>query len=393
MAQKHSISTTATKQVLNIKIFIVTLLLIISHQLRSQTICDGLQAGYTYSFSQCDNNPWVLVFEDNFDGTSLNQTKWKTVTGINRDPYFQDQKAWHKTENISVANGILNIISNEETLLNQCCSIWYNGGMMNVCSDYQYSTGEISTCKNFSYGKFEARIKIPSGKGFWPAFWLYGDNPVYNEIDIFEFSDNNSNTQCTALHYDREGDGHDKDDVCDYKYNGPDYSLSYHIFTLIWDPYKIQWLVDGVLKRTDYKHYTLNRQATGCAITAFEPYILNEIYPQDPMKIILNTAIQVDNKAPDSSTPFPSQMEVDWVKYYKRSPCSDVNITNVSQFTLSNDNFNFLVGNNVAINCDYSVQTGQQLKIVAKNSVTLGPNFSVEAGAIFEVKIDQNICN
>ena len=43
-----------------------------------------------------------------------------------------------------------------------------------------------------AYGRFEASIKLPLGKGIWPAFWLLGDNigsagwPKSGEIDILE---------------------------------------------------------------------------------------------------------------------------------------------------------------------------------------------------------------
>lgn len=88
-------------------------------------------------------------------------------------------------------------------------------------------------------------------------------------------------------------------------------------------------------------------------------------------------------------------MEVDWVRYYKRipNPCQDVTITNASQFPLSNVAFNAMVGNNVAINCTFTVSNGQQLDIVAGNSVILGPGFSAELGSAFNVRIEPTVCN
>jgi beta-glucanase (GH16 family) len=47
-------------------------------------------------------------------------------------------------------------------------------------------------------------------------------------------------------------------------------------------------------------------------------YILNTIYPDQPMSIIFNTAIQTGKNSPDSSTHFPCMMEVDWVRYYQK---------------------------------------------------------------------------
>lgn len=99
--------------------------------------------------------------------------------------------------------------------------------------------------------------------------------------------------------------------------------------------------------------------------------------------------------SPDSSTPFPSQMEIDWVRYYQRksNPCQDVTITNASQFPLDSQLFNAMVGKNVAINCTYSVPSGQQLDIVAGNSITLGPGFIAESGSAFYARIEPTVCN
>jgi beta-glucanase (GH16 family) len=51
---------------------------------------------------------------------------------------------------------------------------------------FRFSSGEIWTDEKFFHGVYTARVKLPKGKGFWPAFWLYSGNP-WNEIDIFEF--------------------------------------------------------------------------------------------------------------------------------------------------------------------------------------------------------------
>ena len=46
--------------------------------------------------------------------------------------------------------------------------------------------------KEFTYGRIEARIKMPVGQGFWPAFWMLGADintvnwPACGETDIME---------------------------------------------------------------------------------------------------------------------------------------------------------------------------------------------------------------
>ena len=117
------------------------------------------------------------------------------------------------------------------------------------------------------------------------------------------------------------------------------------------------------------------------------------------MSIILNLAIQSgkndkgEDNSPDNSTPFPSQMEVDWVRYYEqRPPCKDVTITSASQYPLSNQVVNTITGKTIHINCNYTVQSGKNLKVIAQNSIKLGQGFKAEKGSLFSAKIDPAIC-
>jgi len=58
----------------------------------------------------------------------------------------------------------------------------------------QYTSGKVRTrgLADWKYGRFEARIKLPTGQGTWPAFWMlpaddvYGGWPLSGEIDIME---------------------------------------------------------------------------------------------------------------------------------------------------------------------------------------------------------------
>lgn len=382
-------------------------------RVNSQTICEGLNVMPIETFDQCNYNSWKLVFEDNFDGNNLNLSIWELQAWGQGALYGNNGSVqeYNTLNNIEVSNGVLKIIAKEETVQRRAIS-WkpddeiLEDGLPNLRT-YNYTSSNIWTKSKFSYGKFEARIKIPKGKGFWPAFWTFGGNP-WNELDVFEFWNENdafnnydpsklSKVHHMTAHYDFDNDGNTN--MCGTKYNGVDFSQDFHIFTLIWEKNKIEWYVDGQLKRTDYRYYTMLGQTTGCTINAWTQYIMNRIYPVDPMAIILNLAIQHgtddhgNNRSPDNSTPFPSQMEVDWVRYYKKEPCQDVNITDASQFPLDNQIFNVMVGEDVVIDCNYTVQSGQQLDIVAQNSITLKPGFNAQAGSNFHAKIDPSVCN
>ena len=363
--------------------------------------CAPLIIMQTKSFDQCDYNPWVLVFEDNFDGNTLDLSKWNPITGVPRDFDFTLQKAWHLPENLVVNNGSLKIITKKLTTPYTGTWVidWSTNPPTTKTSTFNYTTGELWTKSTFSYGKFEARVKIPKGKGFFPAFWTFGGNP-WNEIDIFEFHNEKTNDNYDASklskvhimtsHYDYDNDGNTN--LCMTNYSGVDFSQDFHTFAVIWEKDKIQWLVDGVVKRTDFRYYTILSQPTGCSITAGQ-YILNQIYPKDPMAIIFNLAIQSGSDSPDNSTLFPSQMEVDWVRYYQRKSCQNVNITNANQYPLDNQIFNVIAGTNVNINCNYTVQSGQQLDVIAQNSIKLNAGFKTETGSTFRAKVDPTCCS
>jgi beta-glucanase (GH16 family) len=125
---------------------------------------------------------YQLVWEDQFNGNSLDPTKWNTEnrvgiwnTGGNSE--FQH----YKNENVTVGddgngNNCLIITAKEESF----------GG-------YHYTSGRVNTRGKFAFrrGKLEASIKIPDlANGLWPAFWTLGYTPIgwpdCGEIDVLE---------------------------------------------------------------------------------------------------------------------------------------------------------------------------------------------------------------
>ena len=62
----------------------------------------------------------------------------------------------------------------------------------------------MNTQKSWTYGYFEARLKLPKGKGTWPAFWMMPKNytswPADGEIDIMEEVGYNPNYVSSTIH-------------------------------------------------------------------------------------------------------------------------------------------------------------------------------------------------
>jgi len=263
---------------------------------------------------------WRLAFEDNFDGDELDQKKWSIYNGVPRDYEFRLQKAWHGAENVSVADGTLRITARHDMPGRK--EYWSPDGT--AASSFEYSTGEIWSQQMFGYGKYEARIKIPKGVGLWPAFWLYGDGSDDEEIDIFEFWNEGRRPRLSRLakrhhmtvHFDWDST-HNGAEHASYAYKGKDFSQDFHIYTLIYTEACITWLVDGEVVAEHHRYRDAAGQFQDCAVWAGSVYRQNRLFPYRPMHIVLNLAIQSGKRdAPTERTPFPSTMEVDWVRYY-----------------------------------------------------------------------------
>jgi len=248
---------------------------------------------------------WNLVWYDEFEGTSLKASNWIAETGTGTDGWGNNELQYYtnRTENLQVTGGNLVITARKEAY----------GGM-------NYTSARIKTqgLRNFTYGKIEARIKLPTGQGLWPAFWMLGSNfsnvnwPYCGEIDIMECVNSNSFVNGT-VHWDVNGSYASYGKESGYV----DFS-AYHVYSVEWDSNYIRWFVDGV----QFNEFYI---ANGTGNT--EEF-------QKSFFIILNLA--VGGKwpgSPNTSTPFPSQMLVDYVRVYQAT--APTNIVSGGVYTLA----------------------------------------------------------
>jgi hypothetical protein len=120
-------------------------------------------------------------------------------------------------------------------------------------------------------------------------------------------------------------------------------------------------------------------------------------YPHNPMNIILNVAIQHNNgNDPDRTTPFPSQMEVDYVRFYQQTPCYDESILITDPTTIRNFKdgaFNSVVGTILKMGDGFTLNNNQQLSARASNKIVLQAGFTAKAGCNFTAAIDPSACS
>lgn len=225
------------------------------------------------------------VWSDEFDYTgSLDPTKWIYDIGNNNGwGNGESQYYTNRTANANVSNGTLKITAIKET---------YSG--------FNYTSARILTKGKFSkkYGKIEARMKLGTGVGTWPAFWMLGDNidqigwPACGEIDIMEMVGKSLNNITVAVHHPgRTGSqGFVGEKLI------PTATSDFHVYAVVWNETTIRFLIDDV-------------QFAQFANNASLPFNSNFF-------ILLNIAMGGNYGGPIDSSFDRTTMEVDYVRVY-----------------------------------------------------------------------------
>jgi beta-glucanase (GH16 family) len=150
----------------------------------STTTTTTTSVGYT-PFGASGN--WKLTFSDEFNGTSVDVSKWAFKSYAEADNgqgnKGNQQLEWNQASNCSVANGLLTITAKPDSIISPS-GIKYDWSSCLITSTPSYS---------FQYGFIEERVKFPKERGFWPGFWTWqapGVN-VWSETDVYEYYSDN----------------------------------------------------------------------------------------------------------------------------------------------------------------------------------------------------------
>tara|TARA_B110000503_G_C7116839_1_gene400762 strand:- start:26 stop:1147 length:1122 start_codon:yes stop_codon:yes gene_type:complete len=251
---------------------------------------DGIAptTGYSTPMSYPGYN---LVWNDEFDGTSLSASDWNYEIGTGNGGWGNNELQYYRQENTSVSNGILTIQAKKE---------FFNA------SGYTSSRITTQNKKSFKYGRIDIRASLPFGQGLWPALWMLGDNissvgwPSCGEIDIMELvgGDNTDNEVHGTAHWEFNG-SRAQSGGSNRLRNGT-FAHEFHVFSIVWDSQKIEWY------RDDIKYKTLD----------ITPADLSEF--QNQFFLIFNVAVGGTwPGSPTSSTLFPQYMFVDYVRVFQ----------------------------------------------------------------------------
>lgn len=253
------------------------------------------------SLSSAVSKHYFLVWHDEFtqpDGSRPDPAKWTYDLGGNGWGNRELESYTDRSENARIEKGNLVITAKEEKYTDA----------KGVTRDY--TSARLKTQGLFvqTYGRFEARIKIPEGQGMWPAFWLLGKDistagwPKCGEIDIME----NVGREPGIVHGSLHGPGTStptSDLTQTFAFpGGQNLSGDFHLYAVEWEPKTMRFYIDSHL----YATFDSSQWPAGGTWVFDHPFF-----------IILNLAVGGDwPGSPDTSTKFPQNMLVDYVRVY-----------------------------------------------------------------------------
>ncbi|MDP1822780.1 MAG: glycoside hydrolase family 16 protein [Archangium sp.] len=250
---------------------------------------------------------WTQVWADEFDGpagSAPDPASWvlETGTGPNGDGWGNSELQTYtgRPENVALDGaGHLQITARRESL----------GGR-------EYTSARVTTQGLFTlhYGRLEARIRVPAGRGLWPAFWMLGADikevswPRCGEIDVLELRGHQPATVISSLH----GPEYSGGGAISKKFTLAEgtFDQDFHLFRAEWDPSRISFSVDDQVFQTVTAHTVIG----GGRTWVFD----------SPFFAILNLAVGgtflTPSGQPDPATVFPQAMTIDFVRAFERTP-------------------------------------------------------------------------
>ncbi|MCB9194747.1 MAG: family 16 glycosylhydrolase [Flavobacteriales bacterium] len=288
---------------------------------------------------KCQSQEWELVFEDNFDGSQLDNSKWNTYElayGKKLSPtnIFREIPQTH-----FVDNGTLKVLLIRDSMTILLDNSFPKDAIMRDGKAnerrYDFSGCAIqSRSEIFQYGKYEIKCRLLNPcLGMWPAFWTHSGLSEENtplerrwcELDIFEiyykgFFNSSRFVYTNNMHFDWNGDGGTKNEQYAYRRNSYNYFEEWHVFSCIINENEALFFIDGKLITSKYR---FSKNISGMPITCREgevngTYRERNAWIRNPMFLFINMAMEGGNYPDDSVEVLPTY-EVDYVRYWKTS--------------------------------------------------------------------------
>ena len=305
---------------------------------------------------------WELTWQDEFSSNALNTTYWSYVNNNDRGNVYHSFTHQCNTaggDNLYVANGKLYMVAKREF---RTCP---NNKEQGTPKNYLYTSSDIFTKGKFDqkYGRFEARLKLPTANGIWPAFWLSpkkhpndGSWPTGGEIDIMEMWGARSEEYGAAVWYGTSNNTYNVDEP---KYRYPNGSADeFHIYAVEWEEGELRFYIDDYLLRT----------VNPCDL------VDENLWPFDDEEFFIRLSLLVggfgnSNEPLNNGSDFPQTMEVDYVRVYKKiGACEEEPPTcNLVRYGDFSESIQWEVYENTSTNVNWGITNTNWLELDIQN--------------------------
>ena len=289
-------------------------------------------------------NDWQIVWSDEFNGTSLDAGKW---TASDDCPPVYLSCNTDRAENVNLADGMLHLRSLREPF--EGINTWQGCGEQTGpirCTPGQiqrkdFTAGRVNSVEYFTFGRLEILARLPQGIGTFFAIWMaprrdspYGTGHAAGELDIAEgvnigrggnprgYVDGQLPGPGWLVHHFVKT-GYPTNNLVTYTHMPVNPAESFHLYTIEWDAESVRYYVDDQRVMTvPSSDWFADPEGDGVPVdNPYAPF-------DEPFRLILSNTVgswavhnTPGNLVPDS-TVFPTEMVVDYVRYYECRPAS-----------------------------------------------------------------------
>lgn len=251
-----------------------------------------------YQFFYPAEGSWKLVWNDEFDGPELDQSKWTPVSGNVGHYSFRNNIPSIYSDNVTVKDGCL-VLSNQEMNWREERDRTEDSYERFNYITY-YNTGQVTTKGLWTYGRFEIRAKLPAGQGLLTYASLYPvDEGIFQEIFIIRNFGHDPLRISMGSFLETNQPRRYLEKATSGRRLGLDNAADFHTFAVEWEPENIRWFID------DIKVYQVK----------------GNVPEKIPLALSLGISVGGANGEDpyiQEGSPLLKHLYVDWVRVYQR---------------------------------------------------------------------------